>query len=286
MLYFHVTGGLGNQMFIYAVARSIALKNNTDFSLDISTFETYKRPFLLNKFNILENYADIDKVNKFIKLSEKKSFLGLLEKIKPFSMKSIWEEKDYYKYKSAVMDVPQSRDVMLKGFWQNEKYFINIRDVLLKEFTLKDGFEIKNQNLINNINNTNSVSLHIRRTDSLIKTYFGVMPINFYEEAINVIADKHDNLNLFVFSDDIKWCKENIKFNYPTTFVSDNEGLEDYQELVAMSQCRHNIIANSTFSWWSAWLNSNPNKIVIAPKIWFADGRSNRGLIPDTWLEI
>jgi len=140
------------------------------------------------------------------------------------------------------------------------------------------------------IKEKNSVSLHIRRGDYLtmqkaIDT-IGVCPLDYYDKAIREITRKIKNPTFFIFSDDINWVKENLKTNSPTIFVSGGK-LKDYEELILMSKCKHNIIANSSFSWWGAWLNNNPNKIVIAPKKWFKDTSKNtRDLIPESWLKL
>lgn len=287
MLYTHVTGGLGNQMFIYATARSISIKNNTKLKLDISAFNTYRRPFLLKKFNIKENYLSSKELEKIEKLYKPSSFTSLFDKFKPYNKRFLRKEKQDFIFFPEVLKLNSNQNVYIKGFWQNEKYFLDIRENLLNEFTLKDKYRIQNTKLTDKIYKSNSVSIHIRRTDSVVKKNYGALPVKHYQEAVRIISNKIKNPHFFVFSDEINWAENNLKINYPTTFVSKHEGLEDYQELIAMSLCKNNIIANSTFSWWGAWLNQNENKIIISPKKYFAnDKHDTSDLYPKNWIQL
>lgn len=174
-------------------------------------------------------------------------------------------------------------------YYQNEKYFIDIADEIKKEFVLKNDFSAKAKEYLQRIENSNSVSLHIRRGDYVankkINAYHGVCGLDYYNEAMKIIKEKINNPIFFVFSDDIHWAEENLK-GTEFVFVSCPE-IEDVEELILMSKCKHNIIANSSFSWWGAWLNKNPEKIVIAPKRWFNDKKAEQiNIAPANWLRI
>ncbi|MEI6304723.1 MAG: alpha-1,2-fucosyltransferase [Candidatus Taylorbacteria bacterium] len=179
-----------------------------------------------------------------------------------------------------------------KGYWQNEKYFKSIENNIKKEFTLINPLRSAAKKFAIEIGSLiNSISIHIRRgdyvSDQKTNKYHGTCGPEYYSKAIKYITSKiGSNIHVFVFSDDIEWVKQNMPLKYPVTYVSSPE-IPDYEELILMSQCKHNIIANSTFSWWGAWLNENPDKIVIAPKRWTLKGEKNfKDICPPSWTRI
>jgi hypothetical protein len=181
-------------------------------------------------------------------------------------------------------------NIHLDGYWQSEKYFIDITDTLRLDFTLKKEMEVKARDLYEKIKNKNSVSLHIRRGDYLSSKFSSIYPvlsIDYYSRALKVIKDKIKDPQIFVFTDDIEWVKDNLDIPVQIEFVSGQKDINANEELILMSQCRHNIIANSSFSWWGAWLNSNPEKIVIAPSHWlYVDSYKIDDLVPKKWIKI
>jgi hypothetical protein len=176
------------------------------------------------------------------------------------------------------------------GFYQSETYFKPAKDIILEEFTLKKPFSSQAQNISNNIAlQPMPVSLHIRRGDYVsndrARKHHGLCSLEYYQEAVERITGKVKNPLFFVFSDDIAWAKQNLKLDN-ATFVSNPE-IRDYEELLLMSQCRHNIIANSTFSWWAAYLNKNAKKMVIAPKQWNVKSASDTlDILPSSWIQL
>lgn len=175
------------------------------------------------------------------------------------------------------------------GFWQTEKYFSSIREEILTTFTFdKKMISLQTNNILHLIKNTNSVSIHIRRGDYLqkgVKEIFGnICTPTYYDKAISEIKNRIDNPNFFVFSNDIEWVKENISIPSPN-YIDWNKGTDSWQDMFLMSQCKYNIIANSTFSWWGAWLNQNDNKIVIAPKR-FLNDIETPDIFPKEWITI
>lgn len=246
----HLKGGLGNQMFQYAYGRKLELSGKK-IAFDISFFYGNKsgkdteRVFGLNHFN-LETKA------QFLKKNKENLFEIICHKIQ----NKIWANNSFY---------------------QSEKYFKEIDLQIRKEFTLKNPLSQNAEKILEQIkNNQNSISIHIRRGDYVnnpeTNKYHGTCSLEYYEKAINLIKEKNSPQtpnqmpNFYIFTDDPKWAKENLKIEN-AVFVSDFN-LEDYEEMFLMSKCKHNIIANSTFSWWGAWLNEKPDKIVIAPKKW------------------
>ncbi|MCK4744844.1 alpha-1,2-fucosyltransferase, partial [Candidatus Parcubacteria bacterium] len=217
---------------------------------------------------------------------KKNKISNFLEKLKPIRLRLVITKEQHSHFDSKILKL--IGNIYLDGYWQSEKYFKNIENSIRKEFTLKNDLQLKAKKLLRKIKNTESISIHIRRNDYIshkpANQYHGVCHLSYYKKAINVIIKKIDDPHFFVFSDDIDWCKKNLKIKFPTIFV---EGNKDYEDLILMSKCKHNIIANSTFSWWGAWLNNNPNKIVIAPKKWFRKKSINtKDLIPKTWIKI
>lgn len=285
-------GGIGNQMFQYATGRRVAKINNIHLKLDTSSFvkedkETTPRIFKLDHFNIDTEIATKQDIRYFKKF--KKVHTKILGRIyNPlFANDSKYITEIGYGFNPGILNLKD--DIYLDGYWQSEKYFKDIRDTLIKEFSLKTpGTAFEEQAQI--ITNHNAISIHIRRGDyvsntSLAKNY-GVCGLDYYMEAIELVTQKVENPHFFIFSDDISWAKENLKITYSHSYVS-SEYIKDYEEIILMSKCKYNIIANSSFSWWGAWLNNNPNKIVIAPKKWFRDESwIPKDIIPETWLRI
>ena len=194
-----------------------------------------------------------------------------------------------FQFDPTIMSIGDT--VYLDGYWQNEKYFKKIEDVIRKEFVARDVMGDEDKAVAQSITNAKSISVHIRRSDYVTNpktnAVHGTCGIDYYLHATKLIATKIPNPHFFVFSDDHEWVKNNITFAHPTTYVAHNGADKNYQDLRLMSMCRHNIIANSSFSWWSAWLNTNPKKIVIAPQRWINDPtRDTSDLIPKTWIRI
>jgi hypothetical protein len=282
-------GGLGNQMFQYAIARNLAYKNNDEIKLDIRWYKKYGlREYLLGHFNIIESYADSAEIQK-IKRSKKgsptifrKLFLNL------FSKNYLYYKEEIFGYNTEIFKF--KGNICLEGYWQSEKYFSDISDVIRNEFTLKTEPDEKNSKLLCQIKNCNAVALHVRRgdylTNSVTSKILSTCSLDYYSRCIDIIAKKIDNSHFFVFSDDLKWSRDNIRPNFPTTYVSHNGPDKAHEDLRLMSQCKHFIIANSSFSWWGAWLSSNPNKIVLAPKRWFKQNIDTKDLIPGGWIQV
>jgi hypothetical protein len=282
-------GGLGNQLFQYALGRALEEKvlGKSIITFDKSWFYTKgERIYMLDKFNTKVNDSS------FKKPIEKK-FWGLFNKKsnEPFLIK----EGNYsYKYQNNLitkyLKLSDKRDVYIEGYWQNEKYFNEIGDLLQREIILKNPFSDVALNILNNIGK-DSVSVHIRRGDYVTNPKYQVVHDvcnqEYYEKALKYISSKITEPKFYIFSDDIDWAKNNKIFNIPnTTFVS-RPTLKAEEELLIMKECNHQIIANSSFSWWAAWLNKNPNKIVIAPSLWINKPRiESKDILPQLWIKI
>lgn len=290
MIIMKIQGGLGNQLFQYALGRNLAYKNNTTLKLDISWYRTQEyRSFELDQFNIQADIATDAEVLSFAKYKKRG------RKILFWYNWLIADESKYVREKtfifnSHILDIKD--DTYLDGVWPFEKYFQNIADIIRSEFTLKNPLGSVAQTVHNDILTKESISICIRRGDfvSIQKVHdiHGLLPMDYYREAVKIISARVKNPHFFVFSDDIEWVKENFTLDHPVTYVSDGHmRISSTEEFVLMSHCKHTVSANSSFSWWAGWLNKNPSKIVIFPQKWFKDeSRNSPDLIPSSWITI
>lgn len=285
--------GLGNQMFQYATARSLAEMHSTVLKLDLSSFElNRRRKYGLHCFHIQENVATQDEINTLLGLPRNKFeqyAQGILRRfgiLYSLNESHLLQERSFH-FNPQILN--SSKNIYLSGFWQSEKYFGEIRDILSREFTVKYSQSIENEILSEKIRSCESIALHVRRGDYINshgEQHHAVCDENYYSHCITYIAERVANPHLFIFSDDPYWVKENLIKKFQVTIVEHNTGFNCFEDLRLMSQCKHNVIANSSFSWWSAWLNSNPDKIVCAPRHWFANHISDTkyslkaGIIP------
>jgi hypothetical protein len=292
MIIVKMCGGLGNQLFQYAMAKSLALRNCTSVKLDLAWFSKYsataKRQFMLDAFNVEYSLADKHEI-KSCKLPRKLLGKGIYENLLPFSMKPYVKFKPFHGFDGRCLNIKAARrTVYLEGFWTDERYFLEHADVLRSEYTLRNSMSYQNRKYLQMIENTESVSLHVRRGDYVnnadFASIFDICHKEYYQSAIEIIGNSVKEPVFFVFSDDITWAKENITLRGKALYISDEQGSLPHEELVLMSSCKHNIIANSTFSWWGAWLNVNKNKKVIAPDTWFnLENNTGASIVPLAW---
>ncbi len=269
MIVVKIIGGLGNQLFQYACGYNLARYLNTDLKIDISEFEKYKlHNFTLNKFNISAKYAS------------KKDLEGL----------NIFKEKTL-NFDSEVFNCDTNS--YLDGYWASEKYFIKSKKNLINEFKVLNNLEDMNLEFSKLIENSNSVSLHIRRGDYVPNSYkeqlLEICDLDYYKRSIDYFKQKGEDYTFFIFTDDKKWVRDNFKINdFKYYFIEHNDADLNYEDFRLMSLCKHNIIANSTFSWWASWLNLNTTKIIIAPKKWHTQKIKTKikDLIPDEWIKL
>jgi hypothetical protein len=275
-----LTGGLGNQLFQYAVARSISYRNSYTLLIDTTNYLDVNNidPLCARKPG-LQNFAFLGKFvtkmnfpylygNRYLKKA-----WSILQKYK---LLKNWifineNEEEYWKFNSDLYNLNTDCNVWLTyGFWQNMKYFMEIDQILRKEIVPIKPSDRENQYLEMQIKTSNSVSIHIRRGDmasiSEVNRVFGVLSLDYYKNAISYITSRVEKPHFFIFSDDPEWSKNNIKLDYPTTYLDNNGFDRDYMDLYLMSCCQHQIISNSTFSWWAAWLGKKEGQIVIAPR--------------------
>lgn len=290
MIIVQLTGGLGNQMFQYAFAKRLALKHSTSLKLDLSFFETYEwHEYSLAPFNIEEQIATYHEIKK-AKGIPKNFLLKLLHKYNLIPKSGQLLVESSLKY-DETLSGKSTTSTYLEGYFQSEKYFEAIADDIKKDFVVKQPAVGHNLDLLNKIDKDNSICLHIRRGNYAnipeVTKAHGLIALEYYYKAIDYISQRVTEPVFYIFSDDIDWAKENLKISNAHIFIDNNDDKTDFEDIRMLSRCKHNIIANSTFSWWGAWLNSNPEKIIIAPKKWFNDtSRNSDDIIPTNWIQL
>lgn len=285
--------GLGNQMFQYAFAKSLEIHTGKRIWIDAESLQDKFIGEELGSNTVREYGLDHFRISlkQINKVKRRLWFYTRGDKWYYEIIKTLIEKGKYpYKYFSqkGFCDISVAspsfeeieNHVYIKGWFQAEAYFTDIRDILLQEFTLEKELTLP-KNMEEAIRNTESVSVHIRRGD--YKKGNMVLEQGYYKEAMRIIAGRVENPTWIVFSDDMEYVQKNYCFDGQVFFVDHSYGLMDYEQLILMSKCKHNIIANSTFSWWGAWLNQNADKCVIAPDKWF---KSQRNIVPKEWIKI
>jgi hypothetical protein len=292
MVVTNLIGGLGNQMFQYAAGRALSLKHQTSLRLDISGFANYTlhQGFELQKiFNVEAQIAcktDIDKILGWQSLPFVRRAL-LRPSMAAFRHENYIIEPHFHFWSTFHKLTKHS---YLQGYWQSEKYFTEVATQIREDFAFKIPMKKKDAELVLLINQHNSVSLHVRRGDYASNpeamSVHGLCTIEYYQIAIKYIAERVNLPNFYIFSDDIAWVQDNLKINYPHQYINHNHGAESFNDMRLMSLCKHHIIANSSFSWWGAWLNKRADKIVVAPKSWFFSENNIQDLIPKSWVRL
>lgn len=284
MLIIQLTGGLGNQMFQYAAAKAQALRVGTELYLDKTHFFTTPtgkknlRQYELNCFAVNEQFKQpaFHWIKKFFKVQN--VYPGLTTYREPH----VHVDHTFFEIKD---------NTYIEGFFQSEQYFKSAEELIRKEYTFRNPPTGKNAELLKKINTVNAVSIHVRRGDYVnnpetLKMH-GICGLDYYQNAIRLIEEQVNAPYFFLFSDEPEWVQQNFNLNHPFEIISHNKGSNSFEDMRLMAACRHNIIANSSFSWWGAWLNNNPEKTVIAPRVWFANPNwSSKDIIPQNWIKI
>jgi hypothetical protein len=294
MIIVKLQGGLGNQMFQYACGRAVSLKHSVPLYLDVAGFPDHNdRVYNLDMFNIKAQIATeeliIDLMYKETTLLDKLKTKVLFKTIKKSFSSKYFPEKEPCVYDCSIFNV--EKDVYLHGYWQSEEYFKGISNILKEDFTLKNPLSKKSKEIADMICSSDSVSVHVRRGDYVsnpqTNKVHGTCDLSYYLKAVEIIASHVNNSHFYVFSDDPDWTKDNLQIDFPVTFINHNDVSKDYEALILMSLCKHQIIANSSFSWWGAWLNKNDKKTVVAPERWFAIEERNKknDIVPATWTK-
>lgn len=329
--------GLGNQMFQYALAKHLTMKNDTELRFDISWWEQQDRyaegqdwTRTLFEYDVMGEIATEEEVRSVLNLGEFTHWMrGTKDVIQSPYPEKFHINLDYiprlfpsacgklFNFYREVRGSPKSRtsasewphrrrfcpamlniqdDAYLDGYWQSSKYFKEITSDIRDDLSISDPLPGKNATTADRIANTPAVSVHIRRGDQITRgpasdKVGNSTPLKYFEEAADYITDYVDNPTFFIFSDDPQWAKKNLSIDYGSYYITYNGEETDYLDIELMRRCDHHIIGNSTFSWWGAWLNDDPDKIVVAPMPWkrygYPDGAIHDwDLIPDDWVII
>lgn len=289
MIITRLKGGLGNQLFQYAAGLMLAKKFNEELKLDVSGFEhpshmnsDTPRTYQLKAFAISGGVASKEEA------MNARNPYGILSRLWRFFNQRILKRNVYFDYHPDFFNTYHG---YVEGYFQSEKNFKEIENLVRKEFELKKEFEsslfLKEKE---GILGKNCISVHIRRgdyvKDSKTQNFHGNCSKEYYEKGMECIQSKVESPTFCFFSDDIEWTKKEFGEKEQYVFISNPE-LEDYEEMMLMSLCKHHIIANSSFSWWGAWLNQNPNKIVITPQKWLqVEPDPQPNILPESWIRM
>jgi hypothetical protein len=292
MIAINLTGGLGNQLFQYALGRYLAFKQdaelmiNDSFYVDVPAGVTPRRSELDKFATQLRMVTDSERrylkryTNRYLRYLQK--YIAL-----PGRFKYVREPLD-----RLLLEVRDYRgDLLLDGYWQSEQYFAGAEGIIRKDLTPSFDLSERDVRVKLAMQNTTSVSLHIRRgdyvTNAHTNAWHGVCGVDYYRNAMQVVEPRLQNPHYFVFSDDMEWVKANLKIDHPCTYVAHNDETTAVNDLMLMASCQHHIIANSSFSWWGAWLNSSQEKLVVRPKVWLKQlPYMNDSVCPSSWMAV
>lgn len=280
-------GGLGNQLFQYAAARSLALATGRDLLLDTSAYRADRlRSYQLDRFAIAARplrRSDIPffrlRRSRLGAILPRRCRMEIVREAFPARV-PVWPEAP----------VEGAGTPYLIGYWQSERYFAAIADTIRREVRVNAAPEGRNARVLDEIAAGDAVAIHVRRGDYVSNpaatAYHGLCGLEYYEAAIRRLAGSVPRPHCFVFSDDLDWVRTNLDTGHPTTFVGHNTDTP-WEDLRLMAACRHFIVANSSFSWWGAWLGEWPGKQVIAPARWFRADHGGEGeIVPAEWLRM
>ncbi|NOT76819.1 MAG: alpha-1,2-fucosyltransferase [Cyclobacteriaceae bacterium] len=299
MIIVRLRGGLGNQLFQYAAGSALAEHYKTELTLDLYTYTKHPyRKFELSKFNIDAREATRKEIHQFTGSNPIIRYLNKRENY--FRCPTVFVQPHYHFYPD-FLSLPSN--LYLSGYWQSEKYFESISEKIRLQFSPSLPLDSKNEGMKMKMQTENSIAVHVRRGDYGAETkhsssFFKVLPMDYYQKAISKMNSEIEQPIYYFFSDDSEWARKNFT-NMNAVFVDHNKGNESYKDLLLMSACKHNIIANSTFSWWGAWLNRNSEKKIIAPQQWFGSDYltkkepvytsrlyNTKDLIPESWVRL
>ena len=284
MIVVKLTGGLGNQMFQYAAGRALALKHQTQLLLDTRTFAKQSlREFALDRLSIQASVATENDMHKWPNWTRKPAAW----------LQRVGITTNRYKQPSFLYDprwISLSDNTLIEGYFQSERYFLEIQSILKQEFLPKSMPCGTNRDFEMLISTNESVMIHIRRGDYVsnpkaLKTH-GLCSLEYYKNGIEKIVSKVKDPKFFVFSDDQEWTRTHLELGDRATYITGNANTPEI-DLYLMTRCKHFVIANSSFSWWGAWLGGNQKSVRIAPRPWF-DNVSfvERDLVPNDWIQL
>lgn len=290
MIITELTGGFGNQLFQYAAGLSLSMHHKVPLKVNPLAFNKPDPTTGSVRFFDLQNLSDppevanLGEIDSFCKLSAAKK---LAEKIMPFHKRSVYKEKGAG-FDSDFFNA--AREVYIKGNRQSEKYFKPYEEEVRQKLRLSNKVIANVEHYGNNFRRQDTVALHIRRGDYLTQValeWLGLLPLEYYQRALTTLCEKVDLKQAVVFSDDIEWVKQHLLLEIETIYASGSISHSSMEDFYLMSCCRHQVIANSTFSWWAAYLNEYPEKRIVAPNKWYNKTDINdKDLVPSEWIRL
>lgn len=285
-----INGGLGNQLFQYAAGRSLADRSDAELFLDLSFFDLppgvhTARPFALDVFKPRYERAGPDRLANYFRIRQN-SWRLRFNRAFPSLHTHLWISESSYRFDTAVSAL--KGHVYLDGHWQSERYFSDREQDLRRDLRFLQALSAADGALVERMNGTTAVSLHVRRGDYVshpsANAFHGLCGPEYYAQAMAFVLERHPTATFFIFSDDLPWARENLPALGPSVFVENDRTAGDHRDMQLMANCQHHIIANSSFSWWGAWLNPRKDKLVVAPQRWFADASiDTTDMIPANW---
>lgn len=295
MIITKLLGGLGNQMFQYAAGYSLAKRNGMPLKLDISALKKYSRHAGYQFEEIFSGHFEIadtfDLIRSLGLSGWKLRHQGIdVAAHKPFKKSTRIAQQKTHNYWPELFSYSKN-NTYISGYWQSSKYFRGFENELRQIFEIKTTLKGRNKEIAEKIHSEYSVSVHLRRGDYIsnqnANKFHGVCSLDYYKSAIELMSNRYPNAKYYIFSDDIEFAKAEFQNDSKYTIVDGNNGVKSYLDMHLMSLCNSHIIANSTFSWWGAWLSQGEMKFVIAPKTWFAGSEDPiKDIYEDTWLQM
>ncbi len=291
MIIIALNGGLGNQLFQYALGRRLAWERGLPLLFDLSSLSLKSqrsyRQYKLDHFQVQGRPASDQDLQEFHRGSQPRPvrrLASMVQRLLPYYRRAVIQERNL-RFDPNILRAPSR--VLLRGYWQSERYFQPVRPLLLEELHVRDAMDPINRRWLDEIRAGNSVSVHIRRGDYVenqaIREMHGVLPLSYYQQAMRAMESIVQSPHYFVFSDDAAWVHEQWTAGNNLTIVDHNNFEHDYFDFALMAACHHHVIANSSFSWWAAWLSDRPEKQVFAPRRWFQSDLDSRDVIPAGW---
>jgi hypothetical protein len=293
MVIVKLKGRLGNQMFQYAVGRSLSARLGTQLTLDSSWLDEMRAKGLsiAYELDVFRIDVPVRPVWGAARLANPSRLVHALQLLRPSRRRfvSTIAEGASYAFEPEVLTTPD--DVYLDGYWQSERYFAEHEELIRSDFAFP-ALSAESERVAEEIRRGRTVSVHVRRGDyavsARLRTTHGLLGSSYYERAVEKIAATAENVRLFVFSDDPSWCRTNLAFRQPTTIVERPlPGDRAWEDMRLLSLCEHHVVGNSSFSWWGAWLDPSPAKVVVAPVPWLLAGDDgDEARVPSTWIRI
>lgn len=292
MIISNIIGGLGNQMFQYACGRSLSLRTGQPLRLATDQFEGYTphNGFELQRvFNIVTPLATESEIRQLLGWQASPALRRLFGRpAMRWFTGNRWGNEPHFQFWPGLAALQGPR--YMHGYWQTERYFQEHADQIHADFAFRMEWDEQDATVRQRMHAQPSASLHVRRGDynnAKSKGVYALCGLDYYREAIHLLRERVPGVRLFAFSDDPDWVDTHLGAEFgPLDIVRHNSGVRSAYDMRLMSQADHHIIANSSFSWWAAWLNSSQYKIVVAPRHWFLNGTNDRDLIPSSWIRV